>query len=523
LTEQHLNVKFSNQFALRLDLHFLLRQLITKGDLTLEELVPSNTKRGSYMGMLPQRESAAAHLDEFFPFQPHMRAVFTVFANAILSGLTSLPYSLKGAGTRNVALEIEGWVMDQSGNPLEQSHRDAEVAQTSGLCGELGSGQFEADAHRVNILAPGGAGAFERSIRDGRRRIDRAANAHGASVCGHGSMPTLNLRDSQIITQNNPRYVTVPGLHDRFRRRGSCAILRRELGIRQCTSRVAAPFSSTQLNLDVGLGEAAARITCANRTAGYAVALAANSGYINGRHTGWADIRTFAWGRSHDIRTKRQAARGFALRAGLPSQECRSLADYFLDILDQPSFFNDPDNAFALGNGLIWRPVRLKFPRLGQSCARAVLEFRAIPLQPTAFGDYAMNMFVLGHIMANPLRRRIGLHKGVSYNFRSAQQHGLGGLLYIDHHKYGIRKVPARDALRYEIPFAMRGLHQLGIDYYAIREVEEECLRRVAEGNPADAFHAHVERTRWSSRLGRMRPLTRAILRDAMMSFNYPH
>jgi len=450
------------------------------------------------------RESASERFDREYPHFAAMRAGFRDVAAAILSGSVQFP---NVNGDRCAGAEIERSAITANGTPISQTARDKLAARLN-LQKELGSAQMESGTPPVCITAAGGLTTLKEVILAEERRVENGLAAMNAREVRLGIQPLLNLCDFRIVTRSVERYRLVPRFHDEHR---GGHVPETAGGIPVRTTRVVAPFSSIQPNLDVNMNEAIRLLNRAFATAAYAVALGGNARYMNGMDTGWSDIRNHLWMMSHDIRTSEELRSGFPPRVGLPARYYTSLPDYFQDVYDQPPILNDPDNAFPIMNGLFWRVARLKFPRLTEDSRRLVLEFRPVSLQPTAFEDYAMLAFAIGHILAAQAGYADELPFGLmEYNWQSAQENGMLCPIFVM--KDGApTRMEGNYALRHETLAAMDGLRSIGASNDELRELQACWMDRIANGPPSVRFHRKVERIRGE------RPLTRDVLKDVIL------
>lgn len=428
-------------------------------------------------------------------------------ANAILTGTISV----RSAGTqRLLGIETETSCIGSS-STFTQDQRDKIVASRPGMWDiELGAMQIETKTQPVDLLLKGGLRRLQAEVVAEDALLTSELEKVGAVQMRLGSNPLVALDDS-VRSQGILRYQTIPDFHARFRRMSSID------GLFGSHPRVVGAFSSIQYNLDCNSPKEAIKfINHAFVTGPYAVALSANARFLEGKDTGYADIRTLLWEQSHDIRTEREVAQGLCGRVGLPTTYYRDLRDYFLDVHDQPTMLPysvfEGENAaepFDVATRLLWREVRLKFLPVGANVRQIVLEFRQMSVQPTAKEDYAMILFAVGHLMGVTLEKRpLQPWRYLKENRLNAARFGLDGHLWY-YGRNAWTKGCAREALKSEFLTAVRGLKALCGDEDIIDEVYDVWCKRLIAGTPSDVM---------LSALQRLGPITTETLRSTILN-----
>jgi hypothetical protein len=437
-------------------------------------------------------QSRAARFDERYPFFKDMRAELYTELQKILDGMVTID---AGHNKRRAGIETEYTCVYDDGSPLTEEHRNAIVtAQSDCMQTELGASQIEVTTPPVDLSIERGATTLLRLMKKRDRQLLEALRVHGAVAVGMGTNPLIATDDSGR-THSIPRYLQVPDFHDANRRTDISPVLTHNadpISVDRAT--IVGAMSSIQVNLDVGAGEAIDLLNRSFVTGPFAVALGANARYIEGRDSGFADVRGAGWETSHDIRTPDEISDGVGLRVGLPGAYFSSLEDYFIDLHDQPSILNNPGKAFETATGLYWRDARLKFLHRGTGEAQTVLEFRPVSLQPTVEEDYALMMFAIGHVLgARELVAQLLPLPLVADNRWAAMRDGLHGKFWIEVHGE-IVQMPGAVALPYQFGLATEGLRYLGVDDDEIEEIVSLWKRNVSEGAPSERIHARFMR-----------------------------
>lgn len=438
--------------------------------------------------------SRARRFDAAYPHFPVMRAAGREVALAILDG--AVPMASRWPG-RRLGVEIETSAVTTDGQPLAETVRDALVAMhvDEGWQKELGAAQIEIATAPVELQRPGGLTALREEMLTASQALESALRTMAARPIRSGTNPFVPT-DEGGCTSSAERYHLVPAFHRRHRRRHAPRFLDRGGRIPADRPTVVGAMSSVQFNLDCA--DAVEAIRLINRalvTVGFTVALGANARYLDGRDTGWADVRGRLWELSHDIRTEAEARRGASGRAGLPDGYYADLADFFADMLDQPSVINDPDRAFDLGTGLLWRDARLKFLRRGTADPQIVLEFRPLSLQPSPEEDFAMIAFAAGHVLGSATGGETLLpFPLVRANRLAAMRHGLDSELWSMSNGRP-RRQPARRILDIEMDKAAHGLATLGATADELRTLTERWRRRLLAGTPSGQLAERVRKS----------------------------
>lgn len=438
-------------------------------------------------------DSRAARFDAEYGFDKP-RARLRRHADRILRDPGSLLTKDDG---RLVGIEIEASCLTPDG-PLPEAVRNELVESEWRWGRELGAAQIEVRTRAIDIAAPGGFGDLKDAVRQEDERLERRLAEHRAVPIRAGTDPIVRL-DESIRTQVDPerRYSRVPNFHQRHRLKGLPPTL--GLGAGQVPAdhtRVVGALSAIHLTVDCHSFEEAVDLLNRSFVASpFALALGANARFLDGVDTGFSDIRLALWQVSHDIRTYGELARGLSPRVGLPTEYHAGLADYFADLHDQPSIFINAEDALVKASTLSWRDGRIKLlrsKREGEKRRKLALEFRPLSTQPSAFEDYAILLFGLGHMFGSR-RRALPLPplERVHDNRWAAMLDGTRGALWSgagDEPRPG----DGRQVLRREVELAAEGLAGLGAGEDDVGEVREVWDRRLADGCPADRMAAAI-------------------------------
>ncbi len=418
---------------------------------------------------------------------PEMRARLRETANRILEGDIRIEYT---DHQRLLGIETETSCIGVNGETFTQAKRDQLVQARSGRDYELGAHQIELQMNPFDIQNPEGFEGLWEEMQAEDAHLTRDLAQMSAVQVRLGADPARFL-DESIRTQGVARYHIVPNFHERFRRKDWH-------GLWSTHPYVVGALSSVQFNLDCHSIEEA--IDLLNRsfvTNAYVVAMSANARYLNGEHTGYADVRGVVWERTHDLRNKEEERGKLGGRIGLPSNYYTSLFDYFLDVHDQPTIlprevFEGEKGAepFNVGTRLLWRDTRLKFlpTNADGSERKIVLEFRPMSVQPTAFGDYAMVLFGLGHLFGSYIQQTpLMPFETMRANRDMAMLNGMSTNLWY-HDGSGLTIDSATQALKRESEVAIAGLTFLGCPLSLVNLATEEWNTRLRDGSPSEVM-----------------------------------
>lgn len=445
-------------------------------------------EKPNQMGHALSEKSLASRFDVEYPHFPEMRAQFRKRAQEILSN----ERPVEGETDRRlVGFELEFSCIDGAGQPMSETVRNELVASEPDRWGkELGSSQIEVKTEPVDLMASDGLEQMRQSIFTETRRLMNALDQRGLIAVRLGTNPLLPL-DESLRSHDPDRYILVPDFHDRHRRPGISPSL--GLGAHQVRvdiARIIGAASSVQFNVDCrSVEEALAVLNYAFMLSPVVLAMTGNSRFLDGKDTGFSDIRGPMWELSHDIRTPGELSLGVPSRVGLPRDYYPTLASYFADLHDQPAILNDPDKALELAVGLFWRDARLKFLPGRNGALKSVVEFRPMPLQQSSNEDFAFMAFSLCVIFGSLMRKRVMLPMNLVHDNRwAAMLHGTRAKLWGTTWDGELYHVPARDALRREMDYAKTALLSsfVGRSPEFAVEVLELWQDRLLDGCPSD-------------------------------------
>ena len=214
--------------------------------------------------------------------------------------------------------------------------------------------------------------------------------------------------------------------------------------------------------------------------------LSSNARFVDGRDTGFADIRMPLWEKSHDIRTEEEL-REEPVEAGKLESYYDDLEDYFSRVKEQPFILHKEEAALDIGIGTFWKDSRIKFKQEPENERYdAIVESRVVSTQPTIPEEIAMHGFYVGRlayaeneeIHGEGEEDLLDIEK-VNRNRYAAMHNGLETKLYgTDGELYD-----ATEVLEEELEKAEIGLEYAGIEDPGYMDLLHD---RLEEGTPAD-------------------------------------
>jgi Glutamate-cysteine ligase family 2(GCS2) len=417
-----------------------------------------------------------------------MRDQFVAQAREILS-----TYKARTTDVLQVGIEMELSVVGNDLRPVAQSVRDEAVTafadSATGRAGfvtqELGASQIELMTAPVDIRKVRGLSVLEDMVAK-EKALSNWLHQRNANLLRIGASPNERIADIQP-TVGQTKYEKCPKFHAHHQRRGMDRFIGTTSAIDVANTLIPGITNSIQLNMDCSTIEQA--IEMLNRALAIspvATLFGANGGFLDGKDTGFADVRYLAWAISHDVRTWHEVNLGAPLRVGLPNRYYESLDDYLSSILSIP-FFMESDKAFALGVGTYWRDVRLKFLDKSDGL-QLVLEFRPVSTQPTPADDFSLMMFYVGRVHYSYKSRELLLpFEYVRSNKDIVMRCGRHTpLAFVEGE--GIRHLLFEHFAPIEIGKAIAGLSALNVDDECIQFVRERLEQRARTELPIDAF-----------------------------------
>lgn len=425
-----------------------------------------------------------------------MRQGFIEVAETVIS--EEAAYRKDGT-TLYAGMELEFPLITKDFSLVPQEIRDEILRCFPGFTSvELGAHQLEV-IHKTPVdLRLLGFCSLKEAMRANLKEIQKELQKRNVTAARIGCYPLVELSEVDY-TKGDPKYAKYkqsPAWHLAQQRPDAVRILQLAEKIDVSDTYVVALMNAVQITVDADSFENA--IDKLNRSlmiSPMAIALGANSRYLGGVDTGYADVRLIAWEISHDSRSDEEIANGLQTRVGLPQRYYKDLNDYFNCVLDYPFVMNDPvslQHPFEVGNGIYWRDARLKFLRDKKTIA---VEFRPVPLQPTLHEDIGMMAFYVGRLLWSENQKEPLLpFEFVKENRDNAMKFGLDCGLYSQNDSV-VRKIPADIALAREVARAEEGLLSLNISMQEIACFMEPLRNRLlVGGNPAELFHETVKK-----------------------------
>lgn len=398
------------------------------------------------------------------PFELEMQQTFIAEAKRISLSLDDF---VAKPGVYKVGMESEYSLLTSSYSQADQSVRDSIIAQDPSIFDkELGAAQIELWTGPVNLLGK----ELNLLIDDYRLKeslLGRLADQSGSRVLRSGSNPFVPLSEV-AVTKGCFKYELSMDFHRRNRRHP----LDTTFGLEEIVD-VADPscislFNAVHFNIDcLHIKDAIDKLNRSLMLSPLLTAFGTNAMFLDYKMTGIADIRLPAWQISHDVRTTREVGDGLLTRIGMPKAYYKDVYDYFDQLLAHPFIIGqDPvvrEHAFDVAIGLNWRDARLKFLRDGKNIL--IVEFRALPMQPTLEDDAAMLMFYLGRLLWSQQNHEELLPFDIVVDDKiQAMNYGLFARLHCRDKNGNLKTEVAHKLLDLEIERASIGLLKFGLD-----------------------------------------------------------
>lgn len=320
------------------------------------------------------------------------------FQSSVSELLTHREQFNKPPGALRIGFEMEASVLLSDGSPATEVVRNNIIEQVPHADPELGAQQIEWRTDPINIAETGGLAQLVNQAVQRDEDMKIAATQNGAQILRMGTQPLIQL--SEIKRTNKEKYRKVPDFHDKHRKRTDT-----QIGVVEqvdvASAGVVALLNSLQCNLEASSLEDAVDLTNRSLMIGpMVVALSGNARFMEGKDTGFNDVRATAWEVSHDTRNGGERKRNKGLRIGLPEDYFQNIEDYFQRVGSHPFILDDPNNALRIGIGLFWQDTRIKI--INNS---AVVEFRPVSIQPSVEEDIAVMLFYLGRLQWSQMTR----------------------------------------------------------------------------------------------------------------------
>ncbi|MFB6241486.1 MAG: glutamate-cysteine ligase family protein [Candidatus Nanosalina sp.] len=381
-----------------------------------------------------------------------------------------------------IGLETEYPAVDKDLNPLDPEIRNQVIEGLDFADVEVGGAQFEV---RTDPQRPDSLQELEEEMRLIEAQLRDEAEVRDAQVLRSGTHPFIDL--DSIPTTDQPKYEEVPGFHDRYRNGHVQDSFGRKETIDPRNADLAAVINSTQTNVEAPDFETA--VDRANMTymiSPFMSAISVNARFVDGKDTGFADVRMPLWEKSHDIRTEEELG-DEPVEAGKLESYYDDLEDYFGRVKEQPFILHEEDEALDIGIGTFWKDARIKFKQEPENDRYdAIVESRVVSTQPTIPEEVAMHGFYVGRLAYAESEEIHGeggeelmdIEK-VNRNRYTAMHNGLDEKLYDTE---GIQR-DATEVLEEELEKAEKGLEYAGIEDPGYIDM---LYDRLETGTPAD-------------------------------------
>ena len=378
-----------------------------------------------------------------------------------------------------VGLETEYPVVDENFDPIDHTVRDQVIEGLDFADVEVGGSQVEV---RTDPVILDGLSELEKRMRLIEADMNDEAAARGVEVLRSGTHPLVDLDDIPI--SDGEKYQKVPGFHDRHRNGHVQESFGRRETIDPRNADIAGVINSTQTNIEAESFEDA--VEKANYTymiSPFMSALSGNARFVDGKDTGFSDVRMPLWEKSHDVRTEDQLGEK-SVDAGKLESYYDSLNDYFERVKSKPFILNDEEKqpaAMDIGIGTFWKDSRIKFKDEPEKDRHdAIVESRVVSTQPTIPEEIAMHGFFIGRIAyAQHEDESLMDIEDVNRNRYSAMHNGLDTKLYGADGELS----EATEILEREIQKAEQGLEYAEIEDPGYMDL---LYDRLDSGTPAD-------------------------------------
>ena len=323
--------------------------------------------------------------------EQHALEMHTAFRASVKDVLDGRDRFIKPSGRLKIGFEMEASVIFPDGNPVPEKVRNAIIGEVPHADPELGAQQIEWRTDPIDIVTQTGLSELITQAVARDAEMSTVAERNGSHILRTGTQPFISFPDIQRTDKE--KYQTVPNFHNEHRIRKDTQVgIMEQVDMNDAA--VVALLNSLQCNLEASSLEDAVELTNRSLMVGpLAVALSGNARFLEGKDTGFNDIRATAWEVSHDTRTEEERKRNKGLRIGLPEDYFTDIEDYFARVESHPFILHNPSHALAVGIGLFWQDTRIKI--IGDS---AVVEFRPVSIQPSVQEDIAVMLFYLGRL-----------------------------------------------------------------------------------------------------------------------------
>lgn len=381
-----------------------------------------------------------------------------------------------------IGLETEYPAVDEDLEPLDPEIRNQVIEGLDFADVEVGGAQVEV---RTDPMRPNSLAELEKEMRLIEQDLRDEAEVRGAEILRSGTHPFVDL--DSIPTTDKPKYEEVPGFHDRHRNGHVQESFGRIESIDPRDADLAAVINSTQTNVEApDFGTAVDRANTTYMISPFMSALSANARFVDGKDTGFSDVRMPLWEKSHDIRAEDQLG-DETIEAGKLESYYEDLGGYFSRVKEQPFILHEEEAALDIGIGTFWKDSRIKFKQEPENDRYdAIVESRVVSTQPTIPEEIAMHGFHVGRLAYSEMEELHGeggeelmdIEK-VNRNRYAAMHNGLDTRLYgTDGELHD-----ATEVLEEELEKAEIGLEYAGIEDPGYMDL---LYDRLDEGTPAD-------------------------------------
>lgn len=344
-----------------------------------------------------------------------------------------------------------------------ETMNDANESEDKDVDYELGASVIELNPGPVNLNEVGFGGWWEQ-LSTLSEQLTAVAGKNNLLVGRNGTIdwvPTTG-----IVRTEAEKYILVPDYHDNNRKKSPSSLSLN--GLEMTDAGAVGILNSFQFTLEShSIKDALDKLNRLLMICPMAVALFANASRLNGRYTGWEDVRYEVWRRTHD--TREPGDNSSELRIGLPKDYYNTFGDYINDICKFPFISKEEKKALGYGFGLCWRDVRIKFD--SKDNKNLLVEFRPLSTQHTLKKEITAAAFVVGRLAWSQfVQEDLVPMENVRANKFEAEKNGMCGK-YDD----GLVTLPYRQTLGLELAAAKRGLKHLGLpESLGIKLLDEE-------------------------------------------------
>ncbi|PSG99101.1 MAG: hypothetical protein BRC29_03165 [Nanohaloarchaea archaeon SW_7_43_1] len=385
-----------------------------------------------------------------------------------------------------VGLEVEYPAVDRNLDPITEETRNKIIDPFEYAVPEIGATQVEI---KTDPIEPSRLEDLEDALENRESNIVNKAKSENVNILRTGTNPFVDMDNIEKTT--DPKYERVPGFHDRHRNGVVPESFGKKETVDPRNADIAALINSTQLNIEADSFEDA--VDKANYTymiTPYLCAVSANSRFIDGKDTGYADTRMPLWEKSHDLRTEDRLEED--VDAGKMSSYYDDLKDYLGRVRSEPFIIHEEVAALDIGIGTYWKDSRIKFRDENEEDIHDIIvESRAISTQPTLEDETAMHGFVLGRLAyAQNVEEELMDIEKVNRNRYSAMYNGLDTKLYTPEGDLE----DAEKVLEKELEKAEKGLEYCNVEDDGYLDI---LYNRLDEGVPsaqiAEEFYSRKE------------------------------